>query len=55
MLDKERCPKCQRIMVYSEHKDNKWRIYCKSCGLSTRWYSTWKTARTEWDTKGESR
>jgi len=51
MTDKDRCPKCKGWYVYSEHKQDKWRIYCQSCGLSTELYDTWKQARIEWDRK----
>lgn len=54
-IDKEKCPRCKKLSVYSEHRINIgiWRIYCACCNLSTSWHSTWKEARIEWDAKGE--
>lgn len=51
MTSKDRCPKCRGWHVYSEHKQDKWRVYCQSCGLSTKLYDTWKQARLAWEGK----
>lgn len=53
MTDKDRCLKCGGWYVYAEHTlyNDKWRIHCLNCGLSTALYDTWKKARLEWDRK----
>lgn len=53
MISKDRCPKCKGWQVYAEHSlyNDKWRIHCQSCGLSTKLYDTWKQARQEWESE----
>jgi phage FluMu protein Com len=50
-MNKNRCPKCNSLLVYSEHSmySDKWRIYCLRCKFSTQLHDTWKQARAEWD------
>lgn len=53
MISKDRCPKCKGWQIYAEHSlyNDKWRIHCQSCGLSTKLYDTWKQARQEWESE----
>lgn len=49
MINKARCPYCNRLYVYSEHCDNRWRIFCMACGASTGWHDTHEKASKEWE------
>lgn len=55
MSDKEICPKCRKLYVYSHHSNNKWQIKCEHCGYATEVYDTWKDARTEWDAESANK